>query len=85
MQEESYSRQQEDSYSRQGRKEVQKAGKKLAGKNQKKKVIDTVGVMFVDQTVVGELAKQLQKAKNENSRDGCVQSEGSRVKWHTTV
>ena len=31
----------------------------------KKKVIETVRVLFVDQTVLGELAKQLQKAENE--------------------
>ena len=40
-----------------------KTKKKVAVK--KKKQIETVGVMFVDQTVLGGLAKQLQKAEDE--------------------
>jgi hypothetical protein len=40
-------------------------GRKKVAVKAKKKVMETVEVMFVDQTMMGELAKQLQKAENE--------------------
>ena len=40
-------------------------GRKILAVKAKKKVMETVGIMFVDQTVMGELAKQLQKEENE--------------------
>ena len=51
------------------KKEVMKAGKRKAGNNKKDgknkpKEIETIGIVFVDQTRGGDLAKRLQQAED---------------------